>query len=72
MTNTAIKTDHIVNGIDTARIVELATKMSQDDSYGNFRFRADNEWVNGNLSRSRCPRIGSGLCDPGVQCFGGR
>ncbi|WP_144778128.1 OsmC family protein [Marinobacter maritimus] len=52
MTNTAIKTDHIVNGIDTARIVELATKMSQDDSYGNFRFRADNEWVNGNLSRT--------------------
>jgi len=52
MTNTALKTDHIVNGVDTARIVELATKMSQDDNYGNFRFRADNEWVKGSLSRT--------------------
>ena len=52
MTNTAINTDHIVNGIDTARIVELATNISQDDNYGISRYRADNEWINGSLSRT--------------------
>jgi uncharacterized OsmC-like protein len=52
MSNTAKKLDHIVNGVDTDRIVELATCMSQDDNYGKFRFRADNEWINGSRSRT--------------------
>lgn len=52
MTNTAEKHDHIINGVDTARIVELATNMSHDDNYGNFRFRADNKWIDGTLSRT--------------------
>lgn len=52
MTNTAKKLDHVVNGIDTDRIVELATNMSQDDNFGKFRFRADNEWINGSRSRT--------------------
>lgn len=52
MTNAARKLDHVVNGIDTGRIVDLATNMSQDDSFGKFRFRADNEWINGSRSRT--------------------
>lgn len=52
MTNTAKKLDHMVNGIDTARVIELATSMSQDDNYGRFRFRAKNEWINGSRSRT--------------------
>lgn len=52
MTNTAEKLDHLVNGLDTARIVELATNMSQDDEYGKFRFRAVNEWVGDSRSRT--------------------
>jgi uncharacterized OsmC-like protein len=52
MTNTAEKLDHLVNGTDTGRIIELATNMGQDDSFGKFRFRADNEWINGSRSRT--------------------
>jgi len=52
MTNTAEKLDHVVNGVDTARIVELATDMVQDENYGKFRFRADNGWINGSRSRT--------------------
>lgn len=52
MTNTEKKLNHVVNSIDTDRIVELATNMSQDDNFGKFRFRADNEWINGSRSRT--------------------
>lgn len=52
MTNTAEKLDHVINGVDTGRIVELATNMSQDDNFGKFRFRADNVWINGSRSRT--------------------
>lgn len=52
MTNTAEKRDHIVNGIDTDRIVELATSMSKDGNFGKFRFRADNAWIDGSRSRT--------------------
>ncbi|PLX63455.1 OsmC family protein [Sedimenticola selenatireducens] len=51
MTHTAKNLDHLVNGVDTQRIVELATNMSRDENYGKFRFRAKNEWIN--CSRSR-------------------
>lgn len=52
MTNAIEKTDHIVNGVNTDRIVELATYMAQDDEFGKFRFRANNEWLNGSRSRT--------------------
>jgi uncharacterized OsmC-like protein len=52
MTNTANKLDHRVNGVNTDCIVELATNMAQDENFGKFRFRADNEWVNGSRSRT--------------------
>lgn len=52
MSNTADKLDHIVNGVETDRIVELATTMSQDDKFGKFRFRANNKWINGTRSRT--------------------
>lgn len=52
MNNTAEKIDHIVNGINTDRIIELATNMSQDEAFGKFRFRADNQWINGSRSRT--------------------
>ena len=52
MTSTALKLDQTVNGVDTARIVELATNMAQDDMFGKFRFRAKNEWIDGSRSRT--------------------
>ena len=60
MTNTAEKLDHIVNGVDTDRIVELATNMSQDDYFGKFRFRADNKWINGSRSRTSIRKFYAG------------
>ena len=50
--NTAEQTNHIINGVDTEGVMDLATKISQDEDYGNFKFRANNQWLNGARSRS--------------------
>ena len=50
MTYTTEKNDHIVNGINTDRIIELATNMTQDENFGKFRFRVDNQWISGSRS----------------------
>lgn len=52
MSNTAEKVNPIVNGVDTNRVIELATKMSQNQDFGKFRFRASNQWGNGTESRT--------------------
>ena len=52
MNNTAEKLDHVVNGIDTSRIVDLATNMAADENFGKFRFRAENQWIDGIRSRT--------------------
>jgi uncharacterized OsmC-like protein len=52
MSNTAEQLDHVVNGIDTSRIVDLATNMTQDENFGQFRFRANNQWIDGSRSRT--------------------
>ena len=53
MTNTAEKVHHIVNGFNTVRIIDLATKMTQDEDFGKFRFRANNNWINGSRNCSQ-------------------
>jgi uncharacterized OsmC-like protein len=50
--NTAEQLNHIVNGVDTEGVVNLATKIAQDEEYGKFTFRAGNKWINGARSRS--------------------
>jgi len=50
--NTAEQTKHIINGVDTEGVVNLATKISQDENYGKFTFRANNRWINGAQSQS--------------------
>lgn len=52
MSNTAEKLDHIVNGVDTSRIIELAGHMASDEKFGQFRFRANNQWIDGSRSRT--------------------
>jgi uncharacterized OsmC-like protein len=52
MSQAAEKLNHFINGVDTDRIVELATSMSQDENFGKFHFRADNQWINGSRSRT--------------------
>ncbi len=52
MSKVAETLEYIVNGIDTNRIVELATSMAQDDNFGQFRFRANNHWIDGSRSQT--------------------
>jgi uncharacterized OsmC-like protein len=51
-TATAQKPSSLVNGIDTEQVVTLATKISEDEDYGQFKFRANNQWINGSRSRT--------------------
>jgi uncharacterized OsmC-like protein len=51
-TATAEQTTTLINGSDTARIMELATNMSQDENFGQFQFRARNNWIHGSRSRT--------------------
>ncbi len=50
--NTAEQTNHIINGVDAEGVVDLATKIAQDEDYGKFQFRARNHWITGARSRS--------------------
>jgi len=43
---------HIINGIDTDQVTGLAGKIQEDESYGKFRFRASNRWVDGAKSKT--------------------
>ena len=52
MSTAAEKTSPLVNGIDTGHVIELATKMSEDENYGQFKFRANNHWLHGSRSRT--------------------
>lgn len=50
--NTAENTHTIINGVDTGKVLGLATEIAKDEEYGKFRFRARNRWVDGARSRS--------------------
>jgi uncharacterized OsmC-like protein len=52
MNNTAEQTSHIVNGIDTEHVINLATNMTQDENFGKFKFRANNHWLGDSRSRT--------------------
>lgn len=52
MSNTAEQTSHIINGIDTEQVINLATNMAQDENFGKFKFRADNYWLGDSRSRT--------------------
>ena len=52
MNNTAEKTDHIINGVDTEILGNLAANVSGDENYGKFKFRSTNQWITGTRSRS--------------------
>ena len=49
---TAEKTNPLVNGIDTDQVVSLVTKVAEDEGYGNFQFRANNQWIHGSRNRT--------------------
>ena len=52
MNTTAKKINHLINGIDADEVVSLATKIANDDEFGKFKFRANNQWINGSRSRT--------------------
>lgn len=43
---------HVINGVDTDQILDLAGNMQQDEDYGKFKFRASNRWIDGAHSRT--------------------
>ena len=51
-TATAEKTNPLVNGIDTDQVVSLVTKVAEDEAYGKFQFRANNQWIHGSRNRT--------------------
>jgi uncharacterized OsmC-like protein len=40
----------VINGVDVGYVKELAGKISADEDYGKFQFRAHNRWRNGGKS----------------------
>ena len=50
--NTAEKINPLFNGLDTEQVACLAGKISEDENYGKFRFRANNHWIDGSRSRT--------------------
>ena len=46
------QTNHVINGVDTDQVLDLAGNMQEDENYGKFRFRASNQWINGAHSRT--------------------
>jgi uncharacterized OsmC-like protein len=51
-TATAEKINPFVNGIDTDQVVSLVTKVAEDEAYGKFQFRANNQWIHGSRNRT--------------------
>jgi uncharacterized OsmC-like protein len=51
-TATAEKTNPLVNGIDTDQVVNLVTKVANNEAYGKFKFRAKNQWIHGSRNRT--------------------
>jgi uncharacterized OsmC-like protein len=43
---------HMINGIDADQVTNLAAKIQEDESYGKFKFRASNRWINGARSKT--------------------
>ncbi|MDC1286371.1 OsmC family protein [Gammaproteobacteria bacterium] len=52
MQNSAQQTSHIINGVNTDEVIDLATRISQDEKVGKSSFRASNKWLEGTRSRS--------------------
>ena len=51
-TATVEKTNPLVNGIDTNQVLSLVTKVAEDEAYGKFQFRANNQWIHGSRNRT--------------------
>jgi len=53
MSNIIQDTENIVlNGLNINDILTLAGKISEQEDYGKFRFRASNRWINGAKSKT--------------------
>lgn len=51
-TATVEKVSPLVNGIDTEQVVALVTTVAEDEAFGKFQFRANNQWIQGSRSRT--------------------
>jgi uncharacterized OsmC-like protein len=51
---------HRVNGVDVEQIHHVIDAINDDSGYGEFQFRARNEWINGGLNRSEIKAFHAG------------
>jgi uncharacterized OsmC-like protein len=51
---------HRVNGVDVEQIHHVIDAINADSGYGEFQFRARNEWINGGLNRSEIKAFHAG------------
>jgi len=51
-TATAVPSSQLFNGIDRDLVITLATNIAETEGFSNFKFRANNQWINGSRSRT--------------------
>jgi uncharacterized OsmC-like protein len=53
-TSNAIKpTMQVTNGVDVDQVLQVIGSVESDPGFARFQFRAENQWVDGGLNRSR-------------------
>ncbi len=50
---TTEQTKEKTNGVDVDQIMEVIGAIEADPAYGQFQYRATNQWIDGALCRSR-------------------
>ncbi len=59
-TNTAEKTTELTNGVDVGQLMNVIGEIENNQDYAKFQFRANNQWINGGLTRSRIKEFYAG------------
>jgi uncharacterized OsmC-like protein len=51
--NAAQQTQDLTNGVDVGQLMNVIGSIEEDTSYAKFQWRATNQWIDGELSRSQ-------------------
>ena len=52
ISNTAQKVQDLTNGVDVSQLMNVIGSIEADTGYAKFQWRATNQWIDGELSRS--------------------
>lgn len=47
-----MKVETMLNGVDTGALIDTINAIKKDSSIADFKFRAENQWIDGALNRS--------------------